>query len=264
MSSAIVSAKKGLRGAVRAPGFSANITVPASGVPSAAADPDPCPTIRGTIDDWFQMLNRGVRRTALGNSDSHDLYGTEAGMPRNYVKSPSDIPGSIPTLAIAQSVKRGQSVATTGPFVDFSIDGKGIGETVSAKKDQEVTLSLRVRSPMWFDVDRIEIYRNGQLIKVVSGSTKCAGGDDCIKLPNDKLVNYEATIKDKPTRDSWYVAIAMGVDGKTLAPVYSSTPVARLGIFELIQRLTPLLPPLRSLRTPFSPSIAVVRPASWS
>ena len=93
------------------------------------------------------------------------------------------------------------------------------------------------------------------------GKTDCAAGaDDCIKLPNDKVLNYEATFSDTPTRDAWYVVIAMGVDGKSLAPVYSSTPVARLGIFELIQRLTPLLPPLRSLRTPFSPTISLIRP----
>jgi hypothetical protein len=52
----------------------------------------------------------------------------------------------------------------------------------------------------------------------------------------------------------------MGLDGKTLAPVYSSTPVARLGMFEFIQRLTPLLPPLRSFGVPLSPSLTLMRP----
>ena len=45
-----------------------------------------------------------------------------------------------------------------------------------------------------------------------------------------------------------------------MAPVYSSKPVARLGMFELIQRLTPLLPPLASFRVPLSPTMSTVRP----
>ena len=52
----------------------------------AAADQDPCPTVAGTLDDWFQMLNRGVNRTLLANSDSHSDYQGEAGLPRTYVR----------------------------------------------------------------------------------------------------------------------------------------------------------------------------------
>lgn len=227
----------------------------------AAAGVAPCVTVRGTIDDWFQMLNRGVHRTVLGDSDSHDAYGIEGGIPRNYVRSSTDQPQAIEKREVAQSLRNMKSFATFGPFVEVSINGKPMGSTVKLGSDKSVSLSIRVQSPKWFDVDRLEIYRNGELVQIIEGKENCTlGALDCIKVPNNEIVNYNATIFDKPTEDSWYVVIALGLDGKSLAPVYSSTPVARLGMFELVQRLTPLLPPLRSLRTPLAPSISVVRP----
>src|SRR5262249_42734149 len=58
--------------------------VPASMVGSGSGPPDAalCRSLRGTIDDWFNMLNRGVRRTGVGGSDVHGIVGYEAGTPR--------------------------------------------------------------------------------------------------------------------------------------------------------------------------------------
>lgn len=228
---------------------------------TAATDTDPCRTLQGTMDDWFQMLNRGVIRPVLGNSDSHGPYAVEAGLPRNYLRSNTDIPPEVRERDVAETVHGMEMFPTYGPFLEFSVDGKGMGSTVQSAPNKPVKLHIRIQSPSWFDVDRLEIYRNGQLIRVVTGRRDCPAGDaSCIRSPNEKTVNYDAEIEDRPARDAWYVVIAMGIDGKTLAPVYSSTPVARLGIYELVQRLTPILPPLRGLRVPFAPSIATVRP----
>jgi hypothetical protein len=229
----------------------------------AAASTDPCATVRGTIDDWFQFLNRGVPRPYLGNSDSHGTYGIEAGCPRNYVKSRTDLPMAIDTEEIAAQVKAMHTFPTFGPFVELTLNGASMGSTVTVQKGESVELHLRIQSPLWFDVDRVEVYRNGLLLPglLIEGKTDCASGSsDCIHVPNDRVVVLDTKLTDTPDKDAWYVVIVMGVDGKTLAPVYSSTPVARLGIYEIMQRLTPLLPPLRALRTPLAPSMSIVRP----
>ena len=162
---------------------------------------------------------------------------------------------------MAQSVNQLKAFGTFGPFLEFSIDGKGLGETVTVQGGKPIALSIRVQSPTWFDVDRIEIYRNGELLREIVGRADCVSDAlDCLVSPNRGTLNYQALIGDTPSRDAWYVIVAMGLRGKSLAPVYSSNSVARLGIFELIQRLTPLLPPLRSLATPLTPSIGSVRP----
>jgi hypothetical protein len=227
----------------------------------AAQENDPCPSVRGTLDDWFQMLNRGIRRTALGNSDSHSVYDVEAGVPRNYVASPAEVPQAIRIEDIVRSVKAGRTFATYGPFVEVTLSGQPIGSVVPVAAGDEVELRVRVKSPRWIEVDRLEIYRNGDLWQVVEGRPDCDPDDpSCLRVPTDEVVKYDGRFPDRPERDSWYVVVAMGLRGKTLAPVYSSTPVARLGTFELIQRLAPLLPPLRSLGIPFSPTISEVRP----
>jgi len=227
----------------------------------AATSLDPCVQLRGTVDDWFQMLNRGVRRTLLGDSDTHDIYSIESGTPRNYVRSSTDIPQGIRLDEVAANVKRMSTFPTYGPFVEVSANGKHMGETVNAVGGKPVTLSIRVQSPLWFDVDRIEVYRNGLLIRTITGKVDCKVGDaTCIRSPNDRVVDYDGTVTDTPKKDSWYVVAVMGLNGKSMAPVYSSTPVARLGMYELIQRLTPLLPPLKAFRVPLSPSMTTVRP----
>src|SRR5690606_5569019 len=39
----------------------------------------------GAVEDWFVLLNRGHRFTALGASDSHKIDGDEPGFPRTYL-----------------------------------------------------------------------------------------------------------------------------------------------------------------------------------
>jgi hypothetical protein len=202
-----------------------------------------------------------MRRTFLGNSDSHSTYDTEAGIPRNYVRSEAELPIQIRPEDVAREVQAGRVLVSYGPFVELWVDGKEVGSTVAIRPGAEVTLRLRVQGASWYDVDRIEIYRNGELWREIDGRVDCPRGSaTCIKVPGREVVKYEGTFTDAPPRDAWYVVLAMGLEGRSMAPVYSSTPLARLGAFELIQRLTPLLPPLRSLRIPFSPTISTVRP----
>ena len=229
---------------------------------SVATAVDPCPQMRGTVDDWFQMLNHGIIRPFIGNSDTHGTYGTESGIPRNYVKSDTDKPRAIDIGRVTKNIKDMKLFTTYGPFVELTLNGEETSNTVrSLPKGSTVRLKLKIQSPLWFDVDRIEVYKNGQLIKVISGKQDCAPADaSCIQAPNKQVVNYDNTITDTVDKDAWYVVTVMGLDGKSLAPVYSSTPVARLGMFELIQRLTPLLPPLVSFRVPLAPSMTTVRP----
>lgn len=165
--------------------------------------------LHGQIDDWFSLLNLGFRYTALGNSDTHDKTGVEAGCPRNYVASPTDDPAYIRTEDIAAAVKAGHVIATTGPFVRFTADDAySVGDELVS--DQPVQFYIEVQSPTWYNVDHVELYRNGELIEEWQ-----------IESPNADIVNLAATFEDQPDVDSWYVVIAMGDDA--LDPLF--TPV---------------------------------------
>ena len=93
-------------------------------------------------------------------------------MPRNYVVSPTDLPVQIDYNTIDANVRKGQVVGSYGPFVRFTVNDQGVGSEFEASGS--VRLAVQVQSPTWFDVDRVEVYRNGRLIRIVTG---CAGSD---------------------------------------------------------------------------------------
>ena len=165
---------------------------------------------RGQIDDWFTLLNLGFRFAAIGNSDTHGTTSTESGCPRNYVVSTSDDPAYIDDIAIAEAVRAGQVITTSGPFVRFWADdpSQTVGSEIEA--DGPVELYVEVQSATWYDVDRVELYENGTLIHSWS-----------IDTPNADVINLAETFEVTPAQDSWYVVMAMGDD--TMAPLF--TPV---------------------------------------
>ena len=207
---------------------------------------EPCDGFRGVVDDWMQMLSRGVRRSALANSDSHGLYSVEAGMPRNYVRSDSDLPVQIQPEAIDYAVRDGAIVASYGPFVRFDIDGVEMGQPRDALHEvtsgKAVQVRIHVQSPLWFDVDRVELYRNSQVIMAWESCDRTPEDPDCIALPNDTVENLAVVFADVPPGDAWYVVTAVGVRGKDMAPVYSSQPLARFGFVESLDSLFEALP----------------------
>ena len=164
----------------------------------------------GQIDDWFTLLNLGFRFTALGNSDTHSKTTTEAGCPRNFVLVDTDDPARVTPEEIADAVAQGAVVASYGPFITFWANGDTPvgGEIIT---DEPVEFEIQVQSPEWFDVDRVELYRNGTLIHV------------WLTEGDDSTYDLAGTYTDHRdlTEDAWYVVIAMGDDD--MAPVF--TPV---------------------------------------
>jgi len=223
--------------------------------PTDAPDDAPCKGFYGVVDDWFRMLGHGVFRVALANSDSHDPYGNEAGLPRNWVRSESDWPLTVDPVAIDHAVRRREVLASYGPFVRFTVDGHGPGGTVVVDPGQPVELSVSVQSPLWFDVDRVEVYRSGALVVVFPGYDEAPDDPDCITVPNDTVLNLDVRFQDDPPADAWYVVAAVGARGKDLAPVYSSSPLPRFGLTESMSALFEVLPLGSAPGAPRSPSV---------
>jgi len=219
-----------------------------------------CRSFRGVIDDWFNMLNRGVRRIGVGGSDAHGLY-DDSGVPRTMLRTDGTTGPNLKPEDISAAIRAGHSVVTNGPMIDFKVDNAQIGDTYRTGQGQTVTLQVRVQKGPFYDVDRVEIYKNGELLHwaTACGGTRREGdapephGHHCVAT-GDAVVAYEENITDVADRDAWYVVIALGLDGRPLAPVYSSVALARFGTFEITQRLYDLVPTLGALRTPRFPS----------
>jgi hypothetical protein len=234
------------------------VTATAAQPPDAAV----CRSLRGVIDDWFNMLNRGVRRTGVGGSDTHGGYGDQPGLPLTLLETGAVTPPYLGSAEVAAAIRAGKVVVSNGPMIHFGIDGAKIGDTLAAAPGQEVTLSIRVEDAGWSDLDRIEVYRNGELIHWLVSCRRTRPGDPaephdhpCIPAERETARVLEAAIPDRPERDAWYVVIAMGLDGRTQAPVFSSGTLSRFGTFEVAQRIYEIIPLLRGLKTPRFPTL---------
>ena len=174
------------------------------------------PDYPNILDDWFAYLNTGMRYTATAGSDSHSKVKNEAGCCRNYIRFSTDEPRGITDREVVERVRAHEVVVTYGPFVEFTADGRPIGSTLSAP-DGEVELHIRIQSPDWVDLDRVELYANGVLIEEFP-----------IPVPNPGVVCFDETVTVRPERDTWYVVITMGDD--SMSPVATANEFPKMEV----------------------------------
>ncbi|HEY1811822.1 MAG TPA: CehA/McbA family metallohydrolase [Kofleriaceae bacterium] len=118
-------------------------------------------TIDRVMQDWFALLDRGHLVTATGNSDTHHLDYNIGGYPRNYVRVADDDVSKLDPSTVAAAVKAHHSFFTTGPIVDVSVGGVGMGDLAPAPGGK-ATLDIRVRAAPWVSVSRVIIYVAGK------------------------------------------------------------------------------------------------------
>jgi len=195
--------------------------------------------IEGHVDDWFSLLNLGFKFTVLGNSDTHGTTSVESGCPRNFIMSPeTDDPAFIDDQAIADAVKEHHVVASYGPFIQMWVDDAIIGDEMVPKGDS-VKIDIEVQAPTWIAVDRVELYENGSLLQewaVDSGPG---------------IVRFSEKVDVTPSKDSWYVVVAMG-DGD-LAPVFTPVEIPYIELQSVVTEALGGVPEVSSLLDPAIP-----------
>jgi hypothetical protein len=73
----------------------------------------------GNIGDWFNMINQGIVRTGVADSDTHNTKVNVSGFPRKLVASADDEPADLGGEAddLSQNVNDGRVVGTNAPLV---------------------------------------------------------------------------------------------------------------------------------------------------
>jgi hypothetical protein len=113
---------------------------------------------------WYKLLNLGFRIPAAAGTDAMSNFATlrgPVGLNRVYVQMPSGA-----ALAPSQTLnswmaglKRGQTFATNGPLLRFSLGGQTAGGEVKIPNSQTVKFRAGLRSIV--PVDHLEIVCNG-------------------------------------------------------------------------------------------------------
>lgn len=158
--------------------------------------------IETCLRDWFALLNAGVRVTATGNSDSHKLTYHEAGVPRNFVRTPGDTPAAFDERAFVKAVRDGRVVVSSGPFVELTAGGAQVGDSIAP--DNDVDVRVRVQAAPWVDVRTVDLVRRGTVVQ--SWDVR----------PSAEPVRLDASVKLALHGGDWIVAIARGVAPMTL------------------------------------------------
>ncbi len=167
--------------------------------------------------DWFDLTNRGIVKTGLGNTDSHriDERGAESvvGFPRNYLLFSQPVtPRSVSEGAIVNAMKplfdlpsalnaplpytlsgsgRQKVFVTTGPFfaeltVAAGAQSGTIGDVVNAGGASSVTVTARITGPEFVmgEVDSVAVYVNGELAGIFTLSQVESGAS--VGIPNNE------------------------------------------------------------------------------
>jgi hypothetical protein len=117
-----------------------------------------------TYRDWFALLNRGVKLTPVGASDSHDVSRFIIGQARTYICCRDDRRGDIDVDEAARSFVEGRVLVSCGLLVEMSVDDKyGSGDVVPAS--DEARINVRVLGPSWTKADKVTLYANGLAIR---------------------------------------------------------------------------------------------------
>lgn len=107
--------------------------------------------------DWLGLVARGIRVTATGSSDSHDLSEHVAGYPRTYVRA-----DDTSEAAIARAIRRGAAFVTSGPLLDVAIGDARPGDEL--RVDGVVSLMVGVDAPDYARELTLEVYLGRALV----------------------------------------------------------------------------------------------------
>jgi hypothetical protein len=110
------------------------------------------------------LLDRGLRLTPVGSSDSHDVSRYIAGQGRTYVRCDDRQPDRIDVAAAIDSVRAGRVLVSYGLLAEIDVAGRGPGELVAAT-GSDLVVRIRVKGPGWTRADRVALYANGVRVR---------------------------------------------------------------------------------------------------
>ncbi len=125
---------------------------------------------RASADVWYRLLNLGFRIAAAGGTDAMGNYASlrgPVGINRTYVPVEA---GAADAAARRDTwlagLKAGRTLATNGPLLGFTLDGKGAGAVIElGDGTHELDFSGFMRSIV--PVDHLEVVYNGEVVRTI-------------------------------------------------------------------------------------------------
>lgn len=151
--------------------------------PYCGCTEDPVPIIAGLVDaletgslqggnfplqEWYRYLNCGYRVAVAGGTDK-----MSASCPLGWIRTYARVDTNEPFTydAWARAVRAGRTISTTGPLIDLSVDGHGVGDVINVRTRAGTYEVDAIAESAW-SLGRIEVVCNG---RVVASEESAAG-----------------------------------------------------------------------------------------
>lgn len=112
--------------------------------------------------EWYRLLNSGLRVPVVGGTDK-----MSAGMPIGGLRTYAQV-GTGPTTweSWSEAVRSGRTSTSSGPFIDLSVEGHGLGEVIAIGPGAslDVHATARCLAPL----DRLELVYNGRVVEATT------------------------------------------------------------------------------------------------
>lgn len=148
-----------------------------------------------TIALWYRLLNCGFRLPASAGTDCflNRIYSRLPGSDRAYVK----IDGAFSYGEWIRNLRAGRSFVTNGPMLEFTVNGRSLGETIqlSAAGDVPVRASARWQLPL----NRVELVYNGTVIATGQLSADRLTGqlEQAVRIEKSGWLSFRAYAEDR-------------------------------------------------------------------
>ncbi|MBG31153.1 MAG: hypothetical protein CMI31_14320 [Opitutae bacterium] len=154
----------------------------------------------GPFRDWFALLNSGLRITAAGSSDTHDVNRYILGQGRTYLRCPDNNPAALDVAAACRSLREGRALVSMGLLTTIKVNDRFEVGDLATKLPTEITVEIEVLGPRWADADQLTLYANGIPIweKKLDPS------------PNKVRKALARRVMPRPGHDLYLVAMATG------------------------------------------------------
>lgn len=192
------------------------------------------PAFPGVVEDWFNLLNLGFQYVAVGTGDTHNGF-DEAGQFRTMVYvGADDEPAHLTDARLVDAMRARRAVVTNGPLLDFFVDDpeRGAMGKVLTRAGDRARLTYRLTAAPWMSVARVNVYRNGLLVR----SIPVDPARDLARDPLTETIDVElARDASSAPIDSWFVLEAIGY--KSMFPVIRPLEVPPVLLTEAVASL---------------------------
>jgi hypothetical protein len=206
--------------------------------------------------DWFNMINQGIVRTGVADSDTHQRRTTFLAT-RSQIASSETDPGQLSQRAedLAASVIGGKVIGTNAPFMTISASGSHLGmagvadlsvagsRELAIDRASDVSVTVSIATAQWAQVDSVDFYVNNQPeltspagdaarygvcpdFTINAGDPGWSAAQVVVNpdIPGASRTEIEVTLTLPGVKaDTWLVAIAHGTDGVS-PPMFPVVP----------------------------------------